>query len=117
MIFGRRVTRRYRGQPQTVIEDLHLPNPVIRRHYGHGFIRQYIRDRRDALGTRPRTATPDQLSDEEVRAYPAYLIHHRKLSWSTCSQAAHPLCAAPRWHGVHPHAEPASPAATATLLG
>jgi hypothetical protein len=27
-----------------VIEDLDLPNPVIRRHYGHGFIKQYVRD-------------------------------------------------------------------------
>jgi DNA-binding transcriptional ArsR family regulator len=44
VIFGRRVTRRYRGQLQTVIEDLHLPNPVIRSHYGHGFIKQYVRD-------------------------------------------------------------------------
>jgi hypothetical protein len=46
MIFGRRVTRRYRGQLQTVIEDLHLPNPVIRSHYGNGFIKQYVRDHR-----------------------------------------------------------------------
>jgi hypothetical protein len=44
VIFGRKVTRRYRGQLQTVIEDLHLPNPVIRSHYGHGFIKQYVRD-------------------------------------------------------------------------
>jgi hypothetical protein len=44
VIFGRRVTRRYRGQLQTVIEDLHLPNPVIRSHDGHGFIKQYVRD-------------------------------------------------------------------------
>jgi hypothetical protein len=46
VIFGRRVTRRYQGQLQTVIEDLHLPNPVIRSHYGHGFIKQYVRDHR-----------------------------------------------------------------------
>jgi hypothetical protein len=46
VIFGRRVTRRYRGQLQTVIEDLHLPNPVIRSQYGHGFIKQYVRDHR-----------------------------------------------------------------------
>jgi DNA-binding transcriptional ArsR family regulator len=43
-IFGRRITKRYRGQLQTVIEDLHLPNPVIRSHYGNGFIKQYVRD-------------------------------------------------------------------------
>ena len=44
VIFGRRITKRYRGQLQTVIEDLHLPNPVIRSHYGNGFIKQYVRD-------------------------------------------------------------------------
>jgi len=27
-----------------VLEDLDLPNPVIRSHYGHGFIKQYVRD-------------------------------------------------------------------------
>jgi len=27
-----------------VREDLDLPNPVIRSHYGHGFIKQYLRD-------------------------------------------------------------------------
>ena len=32
---------------------------------------------------------PDQLSNEEVQAYLAHLIQERKLSWSTCSQAAH----------------------------
>jgi len=36
-IFGRRVTKHYRGEIQTVIEDLDLPNPVIRTHYGNGF--------------------------------------------------------------------------------
>jgi hypothetical protein len=44
-IFGRKVTKRYRGKLQTVIEDLDLPNPVIRTHYGNGFIKQYVRDR------------------------------------------------------------------------
>src|SRR5918996_1682802 len=44
VIFGRKVTRRYRGQLQTVIDDRHLPNPLIRSHYGHGFIKQYVRD-------------------------------------------------------------------------
>jgi hypothetical protein len=27
-----------------VIEDIHLPNPVIRSQYGNGFIKQYVRD-------------------------------------------------------------------------
>ena len=31
---------------------------------------------------------PDQLSNEQVQAYLAHLIQERKLSWSTCSQAA-----------------------------
>jgi hypothetical protein len=44
VIFGRKVTRQYRGKLQTVIEDIHLPNPVIRSHYGNGFIKQYVRD-------------------------------------------------------------------------
>jgi hypothetical protein len=44
VIFGRKITKRYRGQLQTVIEDLDLPNPVIRSHYGNGFIKQYVRD-------------------------------------------------------------------------
>src|SRR5271165_3758248 len=40
-IFGRKVTKNYRGELKTVIEDLDLPNPVIRSHYGNGFIKQY----------------------------------------------------------------------------
>jgi len=32
---------------------------------------------------------PDQLTNEEVQAYLAHLIQDRKLSWSTCAQAAH----------------------------
>jgi hypothetical protein len=43
-IFGRRVTKHYRGKLQTEIEDLHLPNPVIRSHYRNGFVKQYVRD-------------------------------------------------------------------------
>jgi len=42
MIFGRKVTKQYKGKLQTVIEDLDLPNPVIRSHYGHGFAKQYV---------------------------------------------------------------------------
>jgi hypothetical protein len=44
VIFGRKVTRHYRGKLQTVIEDMNLPNPVIRSHYGNGFVKQYVRD-------------------------------------------------------------------------
>jgi len=44
VIFGRKVTKKYRGKLQTEIEDMHLPNPVIRSHYRNGFIKQYVRD-------------------------------------------------------------------------
>jgi len=54
MIFGRKVTKEYKGKLQTVIEDLNLPNPVIRSHYGHGFAKQYVRDDR-ILRTEPAT--------------------------------------------------------------
>jgi hypothetical protein len=53
-IFGRKVTKQYRGKLQSVIEDLDLPNPVIRSHYGHGFAKQYVRDDR-LLRTEPAT--------------------------------------------------------------
>ena len=33
--------------------------------------------------------SPDQLTNDAVQAYLAYLIQERTLSWSTCSQAAH----------------------------
>ena len=45
VIFGRRITRRHGGKLQTVIEDLNLPNPVIRSHYRKGFLKQYVRER------------------------------------------------------------------------
>jgi hypothetical protein len=44
VIFGRKVTKHYRGKLQTEIEDMNLPNPVIRSHYRNGFIKQYVRD-------------------------------------------------------------------------
>jgi len=53
-IFGRTVTKRHRGKLQTEIEDLDLPHPVIRSHYGHGFIKQYVRDHL-LLRTEPAT--------------------------------------------------------------
>lgn len=53
-IFGRKVTKEYKGKLQSVIEDLNLPNPVIRSHYGHGFAKQYVRDDR-LLRTEPAT--------------------------------------------------------------
>ena len=53
-IFGRKVTKEYKGKLQSVIEDLDLPNPVIRSHYGHGFAKQYVRDNR-LVRTEPAT--------------------------------------------------------------
>ena len=44
VIFGRRISKYHRGKLQTEIEDMNLPNPVIRSHYGNGFIKQYVRD-------------------------------------------------------------------------
>jgi len=43
-IFGRKITKQYRGKLQTEIENMDLPNPVIRSHYRNGFIKQYVRD-------------------------------------------------------------------------
>jgi len=54
LIFGRKVTRQYKGKLQTELEDLDLPNPVIRSHYAHGFTKQYVRDDR-LLRTEPAT--------------------------------------------------------------
>jgi len=62
-IFGRKVTRRYRGELKTVREDLDLPNPVIRSHYGSGFIKQYVRDRVD-LRTEPAS---NNVADDGVK--------------------------------------------------
>lgn len=53
-IFGRKVTKRYGGKLQTVIQDLDLPNPVIRSHYAHGSVKQYVRDHL-LLRTEPAT--------------------------------------------------------------
>lgn len=54
VIFGRKISKRYRGKLQSVIEDMELPNPVLRSHYGHGFLKQYVRDHL-LLRTEPAT--------------------------------------------------------------
>ena len=54
VIFGRRIQKRYQGKLQTVIEDMHLGNPVLRAHYKNGFLKQYVRDHR-ILRTEPAT--------------------------------------------------------------
>jgi hypothetical protein len=35
---------RSRSSSETEIEDMNLPNPVVRSRYGNGFIKQYVRD-------------------------------------------------------------------------
>ena len=74
MIFGRKVTKEYKGKLQTVIEDLDLPNPVIRSHYGHGFAKQYVRDDR-ILRTEPAT---NNVYDYGVKKDVENLPHLRK---------------------------------------
>src|SRR5947209_15432547 len=54
VIFGHKITKRHAGKLQTVIEDLDLPNPVMRSHYKNGFIKQYVRDKSN-LRTEPAT--------------------------------------------------------------
>jgi len=54
VIFGRKIQKNHAGKLQTVIEDLDLPNPVIRSHYKNGFIKQYVRDDSN-LRTEPAT--------------------------------------------------------------
>ena len=44
VIYGRRVTKPYRGKLPTEIEDLHLGNPVMRSYYKNGFAQHYLRD-------------------------------------------------------------------------
>jgi hypothetical protein len=59
MIFGRKITKRHRGKLATVIEDLDLPNPVIRSYCRDGSIKQYVRDH---LGLRTE-ATSNNVRD------------------------------------------------------
>ena len=54
VIFGRKIQKHHAGKLQTVIEDLDLPNPVIRSHYKNGFLKQYVRDDSN-LRTEPAT--------------------------------------------------------------
>ena len=108
MIFGRRISKHYRGKLQTEIEDIDLPSPVIRSHYGNGFVKQYVLDHlmlrteaasnnvndygvnksienlpvlRDALGRSPATTRPDACP-RAVRP------HRRRISKSDRSSIA-----------------------------
>jgi hypothetical protein len=64
VIFGRKITRRYRGKLQTEIEDLHLGNPVMRSYYKNGFAKHYVRDH-DIL--RFETATNNVSEDYGIK--------------------------------------------------
>ena len=57
------MTKLYRGKLPTVIEDIHLPNPVIRSPYGNGFIQQDVRDHRML----PTEAATNNLNDDGVK--------------------------------------------------
>lgn len=59
MIYGHRITQRYRGKLETIIEDLDLPNPVIRSYYRDGSVKQYVREH---LGLRTE-ATSNNVAD------------------------------------------------------
>ncbi len=61
-------------------EDLDLPNPVIRSHYGHGFIKQYVRDH---VLLRTESAT-NNVNDYAVnKAHPRQLaLMHALLRFS-----------------------------------
>ena len=74
IIFGRKVTKHYRGKLQTEIEDMNLPNPVIRSHYRNGFIKQYVRDHL-ILRTEP---TSNNVEDYGVKKAIENLPHLRK---------------------------------------
>ncbi len=77
VIFGRKISRRYHGKLQTVLEHIDLPNPVIRSHYGHGFIKQYVRDH---LLLRTESAT-NNVTDYAVKKSIDYLPQlQQKLS-------------------------------------
>jgi hypothetical protein len=79
MIYGRRVTKRDRGKLETVIEDLDLPNPVIRSSDRDGSVKQYVRDH---LGLRTE-ATSHKIT---------------RASWRSCTRSS----ASPTWPAAPP---------------
>src|SRR6202007_1955406 len=82
VIFGRKVTKQYKGKLQTVIEDLDLPNPVIRSHYGNGFIKQYVRDHL-LLRTEPAT---NNVNDYGVKRYSDYQVEYSRNLIFACGR-------------------------------
>src|SRR5262249_5773354 len=80
------------------MEDLDLPNPVIRSHYGNAFAKQYVRDDRllrtepatnnvyATASTRRRKPTPPP--GLQVRDHRQYITRSNKTSWRPSSTAA-----------------------------
>src|SRR6058998_1676990 len=80
VIFGRKIQKHHAGKLQTVIEDLDLPNPVIRSHYKNGFIKQYVRDKSN-LRTEPATNNvTDYGVAKLLRICPTYVKNSRASS-------------------------------------
>jgi hypothetical protein len=71
-VFGRRLTKAYRGELKTQIADHHLGNPVIRSVYKSSSVKQYVRDH---LLLRTETTSYDTRRDlgtpKSVTALPA----------------------------------------------
>jgi hypothetical protein len=79
-IFGRKVTKYYKGKLQTVIEDLDLPNPVIRTHYAHGSLKQYVRDHL-CLRTEPATNDVTAYGVKKERKFEAFDVRNGFCIW------------------------------------
>ena len=82
-IFGRKVTKQYRGKLQTVIEDIQLPNPVIRSHYRQRLY-QAVRPRSSQPAHRAGDQQRRRLRHQEGRRESARIarqavLHHRQL--------------------------------------
>jgi hypothetical protein len=45
-LFGRRITQRYRGKLQTVLDRRNEGQPILRSYYGSSFVKQYEKDDR-----------------------------------------------------------------------
>src|SRR5213082_1354383 len=105
LIFGRRITRRHAGKLQTVIEDMNLPNPVIRSH-----------PQRFPQAIRPRSLPPPhricnqqylyrlrhrQGGGESSRIANAASRHHRPLSGSAARYLGN-LCGPRGTSSTHP---------------
>src|SRR6476661_5529469 len=73
VIFGRKVTKQYRGKLQTEIEDMNLPNPVIRSHYRNGFIKQYVRNNVTDYGVNKAVEHLPALRDKMAAVIDNYL--------------------------------------------